>query len=287
MELVEKQDQRILGLVNSNHPSVANVLQTHKQHLCTLEAVQTLLKARGIGFVAITRELVASTLAAEHWDMVVTIGGDGTVLDVSHFVAPQIPVLGVNSAVSTSHGHFCLAQLGNLAEVCQQIFSGKRKAAHLLRLQLTVDGTPLNELVLNEVLIAHKELGETSRYTLKIGKREFTQKSDGLLIGTASGSTGWMRSYGAKILDAYSRRFQYVTRGLIVNDERERMQGAGILNKGHKVSVMSLMQDGVLLLDGRHIKYPFPRGSTLTLEPAASDFKLFLDASANEKYRTT
>ncbi len=285
MELSEKQDQRMLDLLAQRHPSVSKVIESHEEHLSTLGAVQRLLGDYGIDFKAVTREFMAAALASEVWDMVATIGGDGTVLDASHFVAANVPVLGINSSVSTSHGHFCLAQFSNLAEVFEQIFSGRRKPLQLMRLQLGVDGKALSELVLNEVLVAHRELGETSRYVLKLNGKDYTHKSDGLLIGTASGSTGWMRSYGCKILSPRSRRFHFVTRGLIIQDGGKRACERGMLDRGDKISVMSMMPDGVLLLDGRHIKYPFPRGSVLTVQPALADFKLFIDADANEKYR--
>jgi NAD+ kinase len=40
------------------------------------------------------------------WDLVVTLGGDGTLLWASHLVGPETPMLAINSAPRTSVGYF-------------------------------------------------------------------------------------------------------------------------------------------------------------------------------------
>jgi NAD+ kinase len=224
--------------------------------------------------------------------MVATVGGDGTVLDASHFVPEGVPILGINSAVRTSLGHFCTASLANLSQTLDEILSGKRRPLSLRRLQVTLDGTPIPELILNEVRVKHKIEGETARYILHINKRQRTQLSDALFIGTASGATGWMHSYGwmltqhgYEILPALSRRFLYLAQGLIMRSREDLDMLTGVLRSGDDIRVVSTMTDGVLMIDGRHISYPFGRGSELVVKPATSDVKVYLHADVNDQYK--
>src|ERR1019366_7356859 len=50
------------------------------------------------------------TFLAEGHDLVVTVGGDGTLLAASHGIGPGIGLLGVNSAPSHSLGFFWRAR---------------------------------------------------------------------------------------------------------------------------------------------------------------------------------
>ena len=285
MEVHEKNDQRMLALIEQGHPSVAKVVQSNQDHLAALRTITTELKRRNIEVVQILRDSLETELRCHHYDLVVTVGGDGTVLDVSHYIKGRLPVLGVNSAVITSHGHYCLATADTFATILGDIISGQRQPARIMRLRLTLDGRQLNELVLNEVLITHAEIGETSRYTVTVDGNVEEQKSDGIFFGPPSGSTGWMKSYGCRVLPALSRQFQYVVRGLITVPGNSHRFAQGLLAATNRVTVMSLMPDGQLLLDGRHIKYNFPRGSQLQIAPARQPLRLFVEDTVNDRYQ--
>ena len=286
MEVHEKNDERMLALIAQNHPSVAKVVQSHEDHLAALNTICSELRKRGVEVVEILRDSLETELRCHHYDLVVTVGGDGTVLDVSHYIKGRLPVLGVNSATVTSHGHYCLATAETFAAIVDEIISGQRQPANIMRLKLTLDGKPLNELVLNEVLITHAEIGETSRYTVEVNGQVEEQKSDGIFFGPPSGSTGWMKSYGCRVLPALSRQFQFVVRGLITFPGSTYRYANGLLAARECATVMSLMPDGQLLLDGRHIKYSFPRGSELKITAARQQLRLFVESTVNDRYTT-
>lgn len=282
-EVREKNDERVLRLIAENHPSVAKVLRTHEENEVTVSVIQRELDRSGIPFTLVHRDAMERELRTADYDFVVTAGGDGTVLDVSHHLSSDIPVLGVNSAPSSSHGHWCIATAKNFGAVLNDVISGRRQPLSIMRLRLRLDGWPLPELVLNEVLVAHEDIGGTSRYILQVGSQSAEHKSDGLFVGPPGGCTGWMRSYGADLLPIASRKTQYLVRGLIVKPGTKPRLQRGLLTRA-QLTVTSEMPEGKIRIDGRHIIYDFPRGAVLTIANAQEDLRLFIDANVNERY---
>lgn len=286
MEVHAKNDRRTIELIEQRHPSLEKVIRSNSEHQATLTAVTEELQHRRVAFKAVFREDMEEELASGAYDLVITVGGDGTALDASHNLADNVPVLGVNSALSSSHGHFCVANINNFAKVLGDVLQGRRKPISVMRLQLLLDGQPIAEPVLNEVFIAHSEIGATSRYIVTAAGRSEEHKSDGFFVGTPSGCSGWMRSYHGEILPITSRYVQYLTRGLIVPPGQLRRFERGLLAADPVIKVVSDMPDGRIFVDGRHIKYAFERGSELIIKPATHDLRLFADANANDRYAT-
>jgi len=283
-EVQEQQDQRVLDLIAQGHPSVANVVPAHEEHTASLATVERELAALGVSHTTVHRELMEKELATGKYDLVITVGGDGTTLDASHYVADDIPIFGVNSAPTSSHGHWCVGNKTNFSSELLKVITGKRKPLKVMRLLLLLDGKPIPQRVLNEVLIAHAVIGATSRYLVRINGKSEEHKSDGLFFGAPGGSTGWMRSYGAKLLPIKSQRIQYLTRGLIVPPGKSYRLTKGLLPSATVITVLSEMPDGKLYVDGQHTQYPFPRGSELTISRSPQDLHLFADATVNQRY---
>ena len=96
----------------------------HDEHSEMLGMLADELLKRKVQFQSLAREDLNS--AVTDVDLVIAVGGDGTFLDASHFVQ-NVPLLGVNSSRSSSFGHFCLANDGNLSKILDEIESGARK----------------------------------------------------------------------------------------------------------------------------------------------------------------
>src|SRR5205807_2057876 len=89
------------------------------------------------------------------YDLVVTVGGDGTLLSVSHQVGPGVPVLGVNSAPDHSVGFFCAAKKGTIHKTLRAALDGTLKKVELTRMRVDVNGERIHGRVLNEELFCH------------------------------------------------------------------------------------------------------------------------------------
>ncbi|MBX9686541.1 MAG: NAD(+)/NADH kinase [Candidatus Obscuribacterales bacterium] len=279
LQALEYKEPRFLKLLEEGHASVAKVKTAHEQHMDTLEAIEAALKARGIAYDSCHRaELDEKT---KHYDLLITVGGDGTFLDASHNLR-NVPILGVNSAPGTSFGHFSLANRNNFESVLEQIINDELSPERLLRLELSINGKVLPELVLNEVLISHSNPAGTSRYIIKIGDKEEEQRSSGLWVGPPSGSTGALKSAGAEVLSITDQRFQYVVREAWTRPGQHFMFVKGKIPRSQHMIIISQMRTGALYIDGQHIEYPFPLGDELMLRAADDDLLAFVNPQVND-----
>ncbi|MEZ4302634.1 MAG: NAD(+)/NADH kinase, partial [Polyangiaceae bacterium] len=200
---------RIRHLVSKEDPTVARLLSSHQEHTETLEEVKAALRKVKARVTTLGRH--GDGFDPDELDLVITIGGDGTLLSASHAVT-RVPMLGINSAPSHSVGFFCGARKGQAAQAIAAAVRGELHRTVLSRMAVRVNGKTVTERVLNEALYCHSSPAATTRYILRLGDIEEEQKSSGFWIGPAAGSTAAQRSAGGRILPLSSRKLQLVVR---------------------------------------------------------------------------
>ncbi|MBX9671278.1 MAG: NAD(+)/NADH kinase [Candidatus Obscuribacterales bacterium] len=278
----EFKDERFLQLLKEGHESVRRVKIAHEEHLATIEAVKTELDKRKVDFQFIAR--IDLKFPVRNVDLMISVGGDGTFLDASHFLE-GIPLLGVNSSKSSSFGHFCLANQSNFGEIIDRIQSEELAPSDILRLELELNGKVLPERPLNEILLAHNHPAATSRYLLEIDGIREEQRSSGLWIGTPAGSTGSLRSAGGSVQQITEATFQYVVREPCVRPGEADKLLRGYLRKDQTIDIVSQMRTGAMYIDGQHIEYPFELGDRLVVSASKRDLVAFVDPKVNEMFR--
>src|SRR5690606_40113643 len=98
--------------------------------------------------------------------LVVTVGGDGTLLAASHSVH-DVPILGVNSAPRYSVGVFCAARAQGIRKTLADALEGRLPETRFSRMAVSVNGQVRSERVLNEALFCHAVPAATSNYILQ------------------------------------------------------------------------------------------------------------------------
>lgn len=282
LQAVEHREPHFMRLLEQGHDAVEKVQKAHSEHVITLEALTSELDKRGIQYEQMARADLKWKV--EDVDLVISVGGDGTFLDASHSVR-KIPLLGVNSALSSSFGHFCIANAQNVAEILDGIQSDKLQSQRLVRLELTINDQHIPELVLNEALVAHSNPAGTSRYRLEIdGANKEEQRSSGILIGTPAGSTGTTKSAGGEILGIIDQTYQFIVREPWTRPGQTYLNTRGTLQRGQKMRVESLMRTGAVYIDGQHIDYSFGLGDELSVSVADDDLICFVDPHVNDVF---
>ena len=262
-----RPDRRLARLIGSRDPLASRVVGAHEEHLASLARVEAELQARGIDHRVVTH---FGRRDAARASLVVTVGGDGTFLRASHAIAatPESdgpPMLGINSAASSSVGYFCAAGPERFGVLLDQIAAGEIRSRGLWRLQVAINGKPIRDLALNDVLLAHQSPAETSRYVLKVGEKTQDHKSSGLWIATAAGSTAAIRSAGGQMLDVDARKVQFRARELMSWAlEGDPLEG-GVVDE---LEVISRMYTGMVYLDGGHLRQSFGFGDRISFKLA-------------------
>lgn len=193
-------------------------------------------------------------------DLVVSVGGDGTFLSASHSISGNTPILAVNSDPESSYGYFCSAVASNCSQVIERYVEGEIPLSKLQRICIEINGVLHPQRVMNDVLIAGELSGDMARYTLKeSGKTEQYQKSSGVWVCTAAGSSAAMLSAGGVLMPLDSQLLQYRVRELFppsLTNEQEPLM-AGLTSS---LEVVSKMTDARIFLDGRFASVPVQWG---------------------------
>jgi NAD+ kinase len=257
----ERKNELIEELIAKDDRTVRNILTADREHVETIEESRE--ACRALGLKGVFRYRSDETLV-EGFEMVVTVGGDGTLLWASHRVPPGLPVLAVNSAPDHSVGHFCGARKGHVREALEAALEGRLRRTHLTRMQVAIDGEVVHKRVLNDALFCHKSPAATTRYLISHRGVEEEQKSSGLWIGPAAGSTAAQRSAGGRILPPGSQRLQYVVREPYFPREGSYRLRRGLIARGDELLVRSQVREGRVFLDGPHVVHDATVGCELS-----------------------
>ncbi|HSC89320.1 MAG TPA: NAD(+)/NADH kinase [Polyangiaceae bacterium] len=256
-------DQRARKLLRSGDATVRKWRPAHEDHVRTLERVEKTLSRLGAEVLILHgSHAVFDTRGS---DLVVSVGGDGTLLAASHSVS-GVPILGVNSAPRYSVGFFCGAKGRAVEAQLARALSGELPQMKLSRMAVRINGQLRSERVLNEALICHIDPAATSNYILEFGKRSEEQKSSGIWVGTAAGSTGALRSAGGEIMPFGSRQLQFVVREPYVAGGRNYKLTRGLVPSTRTLIVKSKMHHARVFLDGPYRALPVRLGDHVQFE---------------------
>jgi NAD+ kinase len=138
----------------------------------------------------------------KHYDLAITLGGDGTVLFASRVLAAhQVPILPVNL------GDFgFISEIGHTEwrEAFQSYVAGEIVAGTRLVLQVCVyrEGSEFCRFRgLNDAVVSSEGISRMVRLTVSLGRQHLgTYKADGVMVATPTGSTAYSAAAGGPIL---------------------------------------------------------------------------------------
>jgi len=279
-ETALSQSSRAASFARRGDATAHRLIHAHDEHHRTTDTVRKSLSRRGVKFAELSTAKLSTAGARRRLaeaDFIITIGGDGTALNSSHYIR-EGRLLAVNSAPGDSVGHFCFANRSDINEKLDRIFSSRLRPIKLARLEVTLDRTPVAELALNDVLIAHDCPAATTRYIIEIGGEAEEHRSSGLWVSTAAGSTAGIKSAGGRVLRLGSRRMQYLIRELYRERGRSYALTRGLLEEGEEILVASKMPEGMLYIDGWRTSYRFPFGMRASIRTAELSLNIYLTA---------
>jgi NAD+ kinase len=258
---LDQPDPRFLELVDARHPDVRLILQSHDEHHLTLETVEKTLERRGVSVDRLDR---GAAFDDSGYDLVITVGGDGTFISASHAVQSR-PMLGVNSAPRDSVGFFCGATRRTFDRMLDRAIRDTLPVTTFQRLRVLLDDVALPEPALNDVLFAHENPAAMARYQLSVRGIHEEQKSSGVWVSPPAGSRAAIGSAGGRKLPLESRRFQFVVREPYLGRARAYRLRKGVLGEEDVLEIENHFGHARVFVDGPLVARPVPFGAVIRI----------------------
>jgi NAD+ kinase len=232
------------------------------------ERISTFLSERDLhaAHASLSDETLRGQVQEGQFDLLVAVGGDGTMLRAGHLCAPpRVPILGIN-----------VGRLGFLTEVERQGWRGALervlKGDYWLEERMMLRAEHYHEEVLqgawdvlNEAYVGRGELVRPVRLTTEIdGHYLTTYIADALIIATPTGSTAYALAAGGPILPPENRNILIVPVAPHLSVDR-----AVVLHEGSWVRVVvQTDHQATLSIDGQ---VPVPLHDQDRVEARASE----------------
>jgi len=135
-------------------------------------------------------------------DLIVVLGGDGTLLSIARRTGTEVPILGIN-----------LGELGFLTEITEgealrmlaRVVAGRFEVDRRLALAAVLERgsrTVRRFRALNDVVVSNGAMARIVRLTVSVDGLPLTSyRADGLIVSTPTGSTAYSLSVGGPIVE--------------------------------------------------------------------------------------
>lgn len=178
----------------------------------TLQGLKTFLKSRKLDIIieeetavilpADSLPVVPRNQIGKHCDLMIVVGGDGSLLNAAHAVVhDSVPVLGINRGrlgfLTDIHPNELNTKVGDVLDG-----SYLEEERFLLTTQIRhFEQVYSEDNALNDVVLLPGDVAHMIEFSIYIDKQFVcTQRADGLIVATPTGSTAYALSGGGPIL---------------------------------------------------------------------------------------
>ena len=207
-------------------------------------------------------------------DLVIVLGGDGTLTSISHNIDSNTPVMGVNSHPRSddpdgSYGFYMDCDVDTFEKDLEAALNGKAIVNRLPRLQATIETTSGNKIksdpAMNDLLIANTHQYAPSKYHMRRGDIDTKQVSSGLVFSTWLGQGAWFNQIARESslgnADDSETHYLVIARDIDAQITDERYMAW----TSEPTVITSDMHRGYVVPDGWD-EYQFNRGASITVD---------------------
>ena len=230
-------------IVVTGHPKLHDSLELAR-------TISTFLKEKGLESPhgSLYDEKIRKRVHAGEFDLLIAVGGDGTMLRAGHLCAPHdIPMLGINKG---RLGFLYQILEGGWEKMIDQLLTGDFWVEK--RMMLRTDHLRAGETLgswqaLNDAVVSRGMLLRPIHIQASVDDQYLTTYvADGLIASTATGSTAYALASGGPILPPELRNILLIPIAPHLSVER-----AIVLSEGSTVSMTVLSENSVLSVDGQ------------------------------------
>jgi NAD+ kinase len=133
-------------------------------------------------------------------DLAIAIGGDGTTIKTFRTLPPDIPVLCINAG--GTRGILSEVSKDSVDSIVDPLLEGHYFLDRRIRIVAQI-GDETTDPVLNDYVLIRSDLTKTPLFYLSINDDGYSQKMDGMIVSTPTGSTGHSLSNGGPIVQEH------------------------------------------------------------------------------------
>lgn len=192
-----------VGLIGKPEHEGTHVSLTALTEYLTKQGCRILIETRLHAEMNDERLTAAELVTIGHEaDLAIVVGGDGNMLGAARVLARfDIDVVGVNRG---NLGFLTDISPDNIENELDTLFAGKGKSEQRFLLEVDVfrhESLKSTNVAVNEVVLHHGKVAHMMEFEVYINDQfMFSQRSDGLIIATPTGSTAYSLSGGGPIL---------------------------------------------------------------------------------------
>jgi len=197
------QNFRCVGVVAKyGAPELAETLDLLVDHLVS-QGMTVLADADSADALhRLSVEVADNDTLGDRADLIVVVGGDGTILDAARRFAPRgVPLVGVNLG---RLGFLVDVSPGDMASALTEIFSGQHIVDQRLLLEASVhhgEQPVRSSPALNDVVLTKRDGARMIELHPYVDGRFISNhRADGLIVATPTGSTAYALSGGGPVL---------------------------------------------------------------------------------------
>jgi NAD+ kinase len=258
----QSSSQKTAAIISRpNRPEVATVLKPLLTWLAE-HGYKTVMDHETAAYAESQEAVSRAAMSSMPLDLVVVLGGDGTLLSAARVTAAiDVPLLGVNLG---SLGFLTDVPIGSLYTMLDAIAQGSAPVEHrsLMRCELLRGSEVRGKyLVFNDAVVNKTALARLNTYDLYIDQAFVSSyRADGMIVATPTGSTAYSLSAGGPVLMPTVKAFvitpvaphSLTHRPLVVPDSVEIEI---LLRSEEEVAYLSLDgQPGLDLRDGDRVR---------------------------------
>lgn len=191
-----------VGVIAKPSPSAMtqDTLKVLLDYLIARKIPVTLTAETAQLFSSIAARVVALDVLGQQCDLVIVVGGDGSLLHAAHHVAKYgTPLIGINRGTL---GFLTDINPQHLAAELESVLAGHYRIESRFCLGVTIDDS-VSALSwgLNEIVILPGSVPHLTEFEIRVAQQFVCrQRADGLIIATPTGSTAYALSAGGPIL---------------------------------------------------------------------------------------
>ena len=202
-------------------------------------------------------------------DLLITIGGDGTLISVvRRSYAYNIPVLGVHAG---KLGFLADLDLSELEPFVPKLLNGEYRIDKraLLEATITTKESTSRIIAFNDIVLTRPSIAKMIHFNMHVDGRAFnTYYGDGVIISTPTGSTAYNLSAGGPVLFPLTSVF-----ALTPISPHSLTQRPVVLPGHFEIEVRTPEQSALAIIDGQDM-YEFAEGDSVLIKLAPEEAQL-------------